>query len=55
MEPRVNLITLGVSDVQRARRCGYTGYFADPDGHLWEVAWNPHFILDEDGRLTLPK
>jgi uncharacterized glyoxalase superfamily protein PhnB len=34
---------------------GYTGYFADPDGHLWEVAWNPHFILDEDGRLTLPK
>nr|WP_314898561.1 VOC family protein [uncultured Deefgea sp.] len=22
---------------------GYTGYFADPDGHLWEVAWNPHF------------
>jgi len=22
---------------------GYTGYFADPDGYLWEVAWNPHF------------
>ncbi|HPX11305.1 MAG TPA: VOC family protein [Syntrophales bacterium] len=22
---------------------GYSGYFADPDGHLWEVAWNPHF------------
>ena len=22
---------------------GYTGYFADPDGFLWEVAWNPHF------------
>ena len=22
---------------------GYTGYFADPDGHLWEVAWNPDF------------
>lgn len=21
---------------------GYAGYFADPDGHLWEVAWNPH-------------
>ena len=21
---------------------GYSGYFADPDGHLWEVAWNPH-------------
>lgn len=22
---------------------GYTGYFSDPDGFLWEVAWNPHF------------
>jgi len=22
---------------------GYSGYFADPDEHLWEVAWNPHF------------
>lgn len=22
---------------------GYSGYFADPDGHLWEVAWNPLF------------
>lgn len=22
---------------------GYSGYFADPDGHLWEVAYNPHF------------
>lgn len=26
---------------------GYSGYFADPDGHLWEVAWNPYFPLDE--------
>jgi catechol 2,3-dioxygenase-like lactoylglutathione lyase family enzyme len=34
---------------------GYSGYFADPDGHLWEVAWNPHFALDEEGRLKLPK
>jgi len=24
---------------------GYSGYFADPDGHLWEVAWNPHFTI----------
>ncbi|RRA99149.1 VOC family protein [Larkinella rosea] len=22
---------------------GYSGYFQDPDGHLWEVAWNPQF------------
>lgn len=33
---------------------GYTGYFADPDGHLWEVAWNPFFALQEDGSLRLP-
>ena len=25
---------------------GYSGYFADPDGYLWEVAWNPHFWID---------
>jgi catechol 2,3-dioxygenase-like lactoylglutathione lyase family enzyme len=33
---------------------GRTGYFADPDGHLWEVAWNPNFPLAADGALTLP-
>jgi uncharacterized glyoxalase superfamily protein PhnB len=26
---------------------GYGGYFQDPDGHLWEVAWNPDFLPDE--------
>ncbi len=33
---------------------GYAGYFADPDGHLWEVAHNPGFTLEADGALTLP-
>jgi hypothetical protein len=33
---------------------GRTGYFADPDGHLWEIAWNPHFALATDGTLKLP-
>jgi len=28
---------------QKAEWGGYSGYFADPDGFLWEVAWNPHF------------
>ena len=23
---------------------GYTGYFSDPDGHVWEVAWNPEWV-----------
>ncbi|MEM1428058.1 MAG: VOC family protein [Pseudomonadota bacterium] len=31
---------------------GYSGYFADPDGHVWEVAHNPFWTLDEDGRLA---
>jgi uncharacterized protein len=26
---------------------GYAGYFQDPDGHLWEVAWNPHLQVEE--------
>jgi len=32
---------------------GYSGYFADPDGHLWEVAYNPYFKLGDDGRIEL--
>jgi catechol 2,3-dioxygenase-like lactoylglutathione lyase family enzyme len=39
---------------QRAFWGGRTGYFADPDGHLWEIAWNPHFRLAEDGALQVP-
>ncbi len=28
---------------------GYRGYVADPDGHLWEIAWNPAWQMDADG------
>jgi predicted lactoylglutathione lyase len=34
---------------------GYNGYFADPDGHVWEVAFNPHWALDEQGLIKLPE
>ena len=34
---------------------GYSGYFSDLDGHLWEVAWNPGFALDAAGAVTLPE
>ena len=34
---------------------GYSGYWADPDGHVWEVAMNPFWPLNEDGSLTLPE
>lgn len=33
---------------------GYSGYFRDLDGYLWEVAWNPTFTLDENGAVKLP-
>jgi catechol 2,3-dioxygenase-like lactoylglutathione lyase family enzyme len=33
---------------------GYSGYFSDPDGFLWEVAWNPGFAIAEDGSIRLP-
>jgi catechol 2,3-dioxygenase-like lactoylglutathione lyase family enzyme len=33
---------------------GYSAYFADPDGHIWEVAWNPEWELAEDGAVRLP-
>ncbi len=31
---------------------GYSGMYADPDGHIWEVAMNPYWTLDEQGRLA---
>ena len=32
---------------------GYSGVFVDPDGHPWEVAHNPHWIVTEDGGIRL--
>ncbi|MCG6659908.1 VOC family protein [Halomonas campisalis] len=37
----------------RAEWGGYSGYFADPDGHLWEVAYNPGFPIDAKGNTWL--
>ena len=33
---------------------GYSGYVADPDGHLWELACNPGFPIDAAGRIDIP-
>lgn len=33
---------------------GYSGYFADPEGNAWEVAFNPYWAFDEVGRVVLP-
>jgi len=34
---------------------GYSGYFADPDRFVWEVAWNPFFEIAEDGGIRIPE
>jgi catechol 2,3-dioxygenase-like lactoylglutathione lyase family enzyme len=33
---------------------GYSGYFSDPDGFPWEVAWNPQFKIAPDGSIQIP-
>ena len=33
---------------------GYSGVFVDPDGHPWEIADNPHWMVHEDGTVELP-
>lgn len=65
MDQRVSVVTLGVEDVARSRAF-YTALgwepalepdgrviFADPDGHLWEVAHNQFWTVAEDGAVSL--
>jgi uncharacterized protein len=49
-------VSAGGTVVREARDVffGRNGYFADPEGYLWEVAWNPSFPMTEDGTLRLP-
>ncbi len=43
-----------VKEATRAEWGGYSGYVADPDGHLWELACNPFFPIDAEGRIEIP-
>jgi catechol 2,3-dioxygenase-like lactoylglutathione lyase family enzyme len=43
-----------LKEPQKAFWGGYHGFFADPDGHVWEVAHNPGFTLDASGVVVLP-
>ena len=50
-------ITAGATLKKKAEKVfwgGYSGYFADPEGHLWEVAFNPFMPIDADGHVQLP-
>jgi uncharacterized protein len=44
-----------VKPAGRAFWGGWYGYFADPEGNLWEVAHNPGFPIDAEGRISLPE
>ena len=50
-------VNAGAELTQPARETfygGYAGCFTDPDGHVWEIAYNPDFPLDQDGAITIP-
>ncbi len=50
-------IAAGATALKRPEKVfwgGYSGCYADPDGHVWELAMNPFWPLGEDGSLTLP-
>ena len=50
-------VAAGATPLKRPQKVfwgGYSGYWADPDGHVWEVAMNPFWPLAPDGSLTLP-
>jgi catechol 2,3-dioxygenase-like lactoylglutathione lyase family enzyme len=50
------IVAAGATAVKTPRKVfwgGYSGYVADPDGHLWEIAHNPFFPLDAAGNVTL--
>lgn len=49
---------LGATIIKPAQKVywgGYSGYFEDPDGHLFEVAYNPFWELDAAGNIHLPE
>ena len=51
-------VTAGATLVRPAGKVfwgGFRGYFADPDGFLWEVCWNPFFPLNSEGHVQLPE
>jgi uncharacterized protein len=51
-------LSVGASLLKPAHRTsfgGYSGYFADPDGHPWEAVRAPGFSFTDDGRVMLPE
>ena len=56
-EAFAHAVSCGATAVKQPEKVfwgGYSGYFADPDGHLWELAYNPFSENDENGFMQLP-
>lgn len=56
-EAFAHAVSCGATPVKKPEKVfwgGYSGYIADPDGHLWELAHNPFAPLGEDGQMQLP-
>jgi hypothetical protein len=47
MEQAKNAGAVIVKPAQETFWGGYAGYFQDPDGHLWEVVWNPQLVVQD--------
>jgi len=58
VEPLIKLAqAAGAKVLKPAREAswgGFSGYFADPDGFAWEVAWNPDWRLLPNGTIQIP-
>ena len=56
-EAYAHALSCGAKAVKKPEKVfwgGYSGYFADPDGHLWELTYNPFSENDENGFMQLP-
>ena len=42
-----------VKEPQKTFWGGYSGYFSDPDAHIWEIAYNPFWTIEKDGRVSM--
>ena len=51
---KINGVTI-LKQPQKAFWGGYSGYFSDPDGHSWEIAYNPFWTIQKDGRVSMKK
>ncbi|MBU1209896.1 MAG: VOC family protein [Alphaproteobacteria bacterium] len=56
VEPLMDALVVAGGTLLRAAEApphgGFRGYVADPDGHAWEIAWNPAWLIDAQGHVT---